>query len=124
MWHLGTWLSVGLGSAGLMLQWMTLRGFSIFQGLNHSVILGLPQLDNIQLQPMGPPEGLQRWGFFKGSQKPLGSVGKLFCLWKSRGLLQRALLPAAIVWRKSSCYRALDENEKAYLEPVVLNTFT
>lgn len=121
MWHLERWLSVGLGSSGLMVEMDDLKG--LFQ-LNHSVILWLPQLDNIQLQSMGPPEGLQSWMFFKGSQKPLGSAGKWFCLWKNRGLLQRCLLLAAVEWRQSSCHRALDENEKAYLNPVVLNTLT
>lgn len=33
---------------------------------------GLPQLNDIQLQPPGPPEGLQSWAFLKGSGKNVG----------------------------------------------------
>lgn len=37
MWHLGTWLGVGVGSAGLMVGFDDLGGF--FPSLNGSVIL-------------------------------------------------------------------------------------
>lgn len=84
----------------------------------------LPQLDNIQLKPVRPPERLWSWAFLKDSQKLLGSAGKLCCLCKSKGLLQRRLRLAAIVYSQPSYHRDLAENEKAYLKPVVLNTLT
>jgi len=84
----------------------------------------LPQLDNIHLQPAGPPGGLGSWALLKESQKVLRLAGKLCCLCKRRGLLWRHLLLAAIVYSQPSCHRALAKNEKAYLKPVVLNALT